>query len=68
MEREVLLAKAPHLSWPLRFVLPLRAAPAAALDASASGLWLYDHLDWHMTLPKSTSRSTCQESKFGCRA
>jgi glycerol-3-phosphate dehydrogenase len=22
MEREVLLAKAPHISWPLRFVLP----------------------------------------------
>ena len=56
MEREVLLAKAPHISWPLRFVLPhephLRPRWMLRL-----GLFLYDHLDWHMTLPKS-SRST----------
>ncbi len=51
-EREVLLAKAPHLSWPMRFVLPhephLRPRWLLRL-----GLLLYDHLDWHMTLPKS---------------
>jgi glycerol-3-phosphate dehydrogenase len=51
-EREVLLAKAPHLSFPLRFVLPhephLRPRWMLRL-----GLFLYDHLDWHMTLPKS---------------
>ncbi len=54
MEREVLLAKAPHISWPLRFVLPhephLRPRWMLRL-----GLFLYDHLDWHMTLPKSQS-------------
>jgi glycerol-3-phosphate dehydrogenase len=53
-EREVLLAKAPHLAWPLRFVLPhephLRPRWLLRL-----GLFLYDHLDWHMTLPKSRS-------------
>ena len=53
-EREVLLAKAPHLSHPLRFVLPhephLRPRWMLRL-----GLFLYDHLDWHMTLPKSQS-------------
>src|SRR5438876_1265550 len=53
-EREVLLAKAPHLSRPLRFVLPhephLRPRWMLRL-----GLFLYDHLDWHMTLPKSES-------------
>lgn len=52
MEREVLLAKAPHLAFPLRFVLPhephLRPRWMLRL-----GLFLYDHLDWHMTLPKS---------------
>ncbi len=52
MEREVLLAKAPHISRPLRFVLPhephLRPRWLLRL-----GLFLYDHLDWHMTLPKS---------------
>ncbi|MFZ5782061.1 MAG: glycerol-3-phosphate dehydrogenase [Pseudomonadota bacterium] len=53
-EREVLLAKAPHLSFPLRFVLPhephLRPRWMLRL-----GLFLYDHLDRHMTLPKSIS-------------
>ncbi len=54
MEREVLLAKAPHISRPLRFVLPhephLRPRWMLRL-----GLFLYDHLDWRMTLPKSQS-------------
>ncbi|TAJ85591.1 MAG: glycerol-3-phosphate dehydrogenase [Reyranella sp.] len=62
-EREVLLAKAPHLSWPLRFVLPhephLRPRWMLRL-----GLWLYDHLDWHMTLPKSIAVDL-PGSKFG---
>ncbi len=53
-EREVLLAKAPHISWPLRFVLPhephLRPRWLLRL-----GLFLYDHLDWRMRLPKSRS-------------
>jgi len=53
-EREVLLAKAPHLSWPLRFVLPhephLRPRWLLRL-----GLFLYDHLDLRMELPKSQS-------------
>jgi glycerol-3-phosphate dehydrogenase len=63
MEREVLLAKAPHISWPLRFVLPhephLRPRWMLRL-----GLFLYDHLDWHMTLPKSMAVDL-QHSRFG---
>ena len=62
-EREVLLAKAPHLSHPLRFVLPhephLRPRWMLRL-----GLFLYDHLDWNMTLPKSQSVDFAR-SKFG---
>ena len=62
-EREVLLAKAPHLSFPLRFVLPhephLRPRWMLRL-----GLFLYDHLDWHMTLPKSIAVDL-PHSKFG---
>ncbi len=62
-EREVLLAKAPHLSRPLRFVLPhephLRPRWMLRL-----GLFLYDHLDWHMTLPKSEAVDL-QHSRFG---
>ena len=63
MEREVLLAKAPHISWPLRFVLPhephLRPRWMLRL-----GLFLYDHLDWRMTLPKSQAVDL-PTSKFG---
>src|SRR5262249_50985121 len=53
-EREVLLAKAPHLARPLRFVLPhephLRPRWMLRLRAL-----LADHLDWRMTLPKAES-------------
>ena len=63
MEREVLLAKAPHLAFPLRFVLPhephLRPRWMLRL-----GLFLYDHLDWHLTLPKSEAVDL-PTSKFG---
>jgi glycerol-3-phosphate dehydrogenase len=42
-EREVLLAAAPHLMRPLRFVMPHDAHLRAAWMIRA-GLWLYDHL------------------------
>ncbi|MBS0252463.1 MAG: glycerol-3-phosphate dehydrogenase [Proteobacteria bacterium] len=42
-EREVLLAKAPHIVHPLRFVLPHVAGMRSALMMRA-GLFLYDHL------------------------
>src|SRR5690349_12826605 len=51
-EREVLLAAAPHIIWPLRFVLPheshLRPAWMIRL-----GLFLYDHLGGRRRLPAS---------------
>ncbi|UYG06127.1 glycerol-3-phosphate dehydrogenase [Halomonas sp. M4R1S46] len=51
-EREVLLAKAPHIIWPLRFILPHRShlRPAWMLRA---GLFLYDHLSKRQQLPGS---------------
>ncbi|WP_017937696.1 glycerol-3-phosphate dehydrogenase [Zestomonas thermotolerans] len=51
-EREVLLAKAPHLVHPLRFVLPHRPhlRPAWLIRA---GLFLYDHLGRRERLPAS---------------
>ncbi|HEY2873841.1 MAG TPA: glycerol-3-phosphate dehydrogenase, partial [Reyranella sp.] len=63
MEREILLAKAPHISWPLRFVLPHEPhlRPRWMLRI---GLFLYDHLDWHMTLPKSEAVDFAS-SRFG---
>lgn len=51
-EREVLLAKAPHIVHPLRFVLPHRPhlRPAWMIRA---GLFLYDHLGKRKKLPAS---------------
>ena len=51
-EREVLLHKAPHIIWPLRFVLPHRPhlRPRWMLRA---GLFLYDHLNRRTSLPGS---------------
>lgn len=53
-EREVLLAKAPHLIRPLRFILPLVAGmrPAPLMRA---GLFLYDHLAKRRSLAASRS-------------
>jgi glycerol-3-phosphate dehydrogenase len=54
IEREVLLRAAPHIIWPLRFVLPhnkgLRPAWMIRL-----GLFLYDHLGGRKLLPASQS-------------
>jgi glycerol-3-phosphate dehydrogenase len=54
LEREVLLALAPHIIWPLRFVLPhhggLRPWPVIRL-----GLFLYDHLGGRHILPPTKS-------------
>ncbi len=53
-EREVLLNCAPHIIWPLRFILPhhkgLRPAWLIRL-----GLFLYDHIGGRKILPKTTS-------------
>jgi len=55
-EREVLLASAPHIVWPLRFVLPhdRNLRPRLLLRA---GLFLYDHLGGRRTLPGTESVS-----------
>jgi glycerol-3-phosphate dehydrogenase len=54
IEREVLLKAAPHIIWPLRFVLPhhkgLRPWPILRL-----GLFLYDHLGGRKILPGTRS-------------
>ena len=51
-EREVLLNKAPHISWPLQFCLPHQPhlRPAWMIRA---GLFLYDHLSKRVTLASS---------------
>jgi glycerol-3-phosphate dehydrogenase len=51
-EREVLLSLAPHIIWPLRFVLPHDAGLRPVWMIRA-GLFLYDHLASRSRLPGS---------------
>lgn len=53
-EREVLLKAAPHIIWPLNFILPhhRKLRPWWMIRA---GLFLYDHLGGRKILPKSRS-------------
>ena len=69
-EREVLLAKAPHIIWPLRFVLPHEPGMRPALMLRA-GLFLYDHLSSRQTLGASRSlnlRAECRGPAARCHA
>ena len=54
MEREVLWGIAPHIIWPLRFVLPHHQGlrPAWLLR---TGLFLYDHIGGRKHLPATTT-------------
>ncbi len=51
-EREVLLSMAPHIIWPLRFVLPHHSALRPAWMIRM-GLFLYDHMGGRKILPAS---------------
>src|SRR4051794_1463708 len=50
IEREVLLASAPHIIWPMRFVLPHSPQDRPAWLVRL-GLFLYDHLGGRRKLP-----------------
>ncbi len=54
MEREILWSMAPHIIWPLRFVLPYHSGlrPAWLLRL---GLFLYDHIGGRKRLPATRS-------------
>jgi glycerol-3-phosphate dehydrogenase len=54
IEREILLAKAPHIVWPQRFILPQVEGGRAAFLLRA-GLFLYDHLAPRDRIPASAS-------------
>ncbi|MET0547319.1 MAG: glycerol-3-phosphate dehydrogenase [Caulobacterales bacterium] len=62
-ERETLLTMAPHIIWPLRFVLPYEPHLRPAWILSL-GLWLYDHLGGRKILPAST-RINLRDSAAG---
>jgi glycerol-3-phosphate dehydrogenase len=63
IEREILLGIAPHIIWPLRFVLPHHPGlrPAWLLRL---GLFLYDHLGGRKALP-ATQRIDLTSSPLG---
>ncbi len=62
-EREVLLNKAPHIIWPLQFVMP-HNSHLRPFWMIKIGLWLYDHLSRLKSLPKSYSVDLSQH-KYG---
>lgn len=64
MEREVLWAIAPHIVWPLRFVLPYhkKLRPRWLLRL---GLFLYDHLGGRKKLPATRSVNLAQDVTGG---
>jgi glycerol-3-phosphate dehydrogenase len=51
MEREVLWAMAPHIIWPMRFVLPFHKGGVRPAWLVRLGLFLYDHLGGRKLLP-----------------
>lgn len=51
MEREVLWAMAPHIIWPMRFVLPFHKGGIRPAWLIRLGLFLYDHIGGRKKLP-----------------
>ncbi len=51
MERETLWAMAPHIIWPMRFVLPYHKGGIRPAWVIRLGLFLYDHLGGRKLLP-----------------
>jgi glycerol-3-phosphate dehydrogenase len=63
IERERLWAMAPHIIWPLRFVLPQAHSPRPAWVVRL-GLFLYDHLGGRKKLP-ATDTISLDRHRFG---
>jgi glycerol-3-phosphate dehydrogenase len=53
-EREKLLNIAPHIAWPMQFIMP-HVASLRPRWMIKTGLFLYDRLGGHISLPKSQS-------------
>ncbi|MFA7440756.1 MAG: glycerol-3-phosphate dehydrogenase [Sphingomonadaceae bacterium] len=61
-EREIILRNAPHISWPLPFLLPV--TPGRGANLLRAGLFLYDHLARHHEVPGS-ERVALQKVRAG---
>jgi len=55
MEREVLWAMAPHIIWPMRFVLPFHKGGIRPAWLIRLGLFLYDHIGGRKLLPATAT-------------
>ncbi|MBP2237579.1 glycerol-3-phosphate dehydrogenase [Sinorhizobium kostiense] len=55
MEREVLWAMAPHVIWPMRFVLPYHKGGLRPAWLIRLGLFLYDHIGGRKLLPPTST-------------
>jgi glycerol-3-phosphate dehydrogenase len=64
IEREVLLAAAPHIIWPLTFVLPHSPEQRPAWLVRL-GLFLYDHLGGRKVLPGSSGVDLAAPGAYG---
>ena len=61
MEREILLKNAPHIIWPMRFILPHNKAIRPAWLVR-SGLFLYDHMGGRKLLPATKTLNLLTDS------
>lgn len=61
MEREVLWAMAPHIIWPMRFVLPFHKGGIRPAWLIRLGLFLYDHLGGRKLLPATKTLNMRQD-------
>ncbi len=62
MERETLWAMAPHVIWPMRFVLPFHKGGIRPAWLIRLGLFLYDHLGGRKLLPPTKTLDMTRDS------
>ena len=65
MEREVLWAMAPHVIWPMRFVLPFQKGGLRPAWLIRLGLFLYDHIGGRRLLPATSTLDMTRDAAGG---
>jgi len=65
MEREVLWAMAPHVIWPMRFVLPYHKGGPRPAWLIRLGLFLYDHIGGRKLLPATSTLDMTRDAAGG---
>lgn len=65
MEREVLWAMAPHVIWPMRFVLPFQKGGPRPAWLIRLGLFLYDYIGGRKLLPATSTVDLAKDPAGG---